>query len=354
MILLIVYVSIALGFSFLCSIAEAVLLSVTPPYVALLEKQGRAAGTLLSRFRNEINEPLSAILTLNTIAHTVGAAGAGAQAAAVFGSNYLGLASAILTLLILIFSEIIPKTLGATYWRQLAPATAHFLRFLIMFMYPFVKLSYLLTRGFSGEHTLVGFSRREFTALAEQGAAEGKLDDRELKILKNLLLLRHTTVQAVMTPRIVMFARPRDETIAEFFENWAASPFSRIPIYSDSPEKLCGFVMRRDLLMAQAEGGADKTLNEFHRKLDAVVNKTPLSRAFELFLENRAHIMMVVDEYGDVKGLVTLEDILETLLGLEIVDELDKTTDMQIKARQLWKKRAEAMGIDWHRVDQES
>jgi CBS domain containing-hemolysin-like protein len=346
MLLLIIYVVIALGFSFLCSIAEAVILSVTTPYITLMRRKGRPTGTLLAELKDDLNSSLAAILTLNTIAHTVGAAGAGAQAAKVFGSAYVGIASGVLTLLILVFSEIIPKTLGAHYWRQLAPATAYALRTLIWILYPFVKLSEMLTRGLTHGPGLTGFNREELSAMAELSAREGQLEARETSILKNLLRLRDTRVTDAMTPRTVIFSLPSTLTVEEFFWKYGSERFSRIPIYDESPGHLNGFVLRSDLLLAQARGNTDTRLHTYRREMSALPASSSLSRAFEEFLHQRAHLMIIVDEYGGIEGLLTLEDILETLLGLEIVDEGDTTADMQQLARRLWKKRAREMGLD--------
>lgn len=345
MFLLITYVSIALGFSFLCSIAEAVILSVTSAHIALLEQEEKPSGVLLRKLKEDINTPLAAILTLNTIAHTVGAAGAGAQAAAVFGSAYVGIASAVLTLLILIVSEIIPKTLGAHYWRSLAPATAYCLKFLIWALYPFVKLSETLTRGLTHGPTLRGFSRDEFAAMAELSAKEGELAQRESKILKNLLLLRETRVKDAMTPRTVVFSLPETLLVEEFFDQHENIRFSRIPIYSDNQEQVSGFVLRSELLSAQATGKGDNKLKNYRRDLQVLLSSMSLSQAFDELLRNHSHIMLVLDEYGGMEGILTLEDVLETLLGLEIVDESDKTEDMQKLARRLWKRRAQQMGL---------
>lgn len=346
MLLLIVYVLIALGFSFLCSIAEAVILSVTTPYVRLLQQKGRKAGARLGRLKEDINSSLAAILTLNTIAHTVGAAGAGAQAASVFGNAYVGIASAILTLLILIFSEIIPKTLGAHYWKQLAPATAWMLSVLVRLLYPFVKLSEVLTRGLSHGPGLTGFNREELAAMAELSEKEGQLKQQETRILKNLLRLNQTGVRDVMTPRTVIFSLSEDLTVEEFFWKYGSERFSRIPIYSKDPGHLDGFVLRSDLLLAQARGNTDTKLHTYRREMSALPETTRLSHAFDEFLRQRAHMMLIVDEYGSVEGILTLEDILETLLGLEIVDEGDINIDMQQYARRLWHKRARDMGLE--------
>ena len=346
MLLLVVYVLIALGFSFLCSIAEAVILSVTAPYVTLMQQQGRRSGELLARLKADINSSLAAILTLNTIAHTVGAAGAGAQAASVFGSAYVGIASGVLTLLILVFSEIIPKTLGAHYWRQLAPATAWMLAGLVWLLYPFVKLSKVLTRGLSHGPVLTGFNREELAVMADLSEKEGQLKQQETRILKNLLRLNRTRVTDVMTPRTVIFSLSEELTVEEFFWKYGSERFSRIPVYSEDPGHLDGFVLRNDLLLAQARGNTDTRLSTYRREMSALPETTLLSHAFDEFLRQRAHIMLIVDEYGGVEGLLTLEDILETLLGLEIVDEGDSNIDMQKYARRLWRKRAGKMGLD--------
>lgn len=346
MTLLIAYVLIALGFSFLCSIAEAVLLSVSQPYIAILEQEGRPSGPILRRLKEDINNPLAAILTLNTVAHTVGAAGAGAQAAAVFGSAYVGVASAVLTLLILVFSEIIPKTLGALYWRKLAPFTAFTLRVLIWVLYPFVWMSKQITRGLSDGPTLDGFSRQEFAAMADLGEAEGQLAKRESRIIKNLFLLHATMARDVMTPRPVVFALPDDYTVAEFFAAHPKERFSRIPLYHESLDQVTGFVLRDDLLLAQARGNSDRPLTTYRRDLPALPETTSLSAAFEACLDKRAHIVLVVDDFGGMQGILTLEDVLETLLGLEIMDEGDRIPDMQAYARRLWRKRAREMGLE--------
>lgn len=345
MTLLIIYVVIALLFSFLCSIAEAVLLSVTTAHISVLEQEEKSSGTLLRKLKADINKPLAAILTLNTIAHTVGAVGAGAQAIVVFGDAWVGVISIILTLMILVFSEIIPKTLGATYWRALAPITAHGLKFLMRILYPFVMLSELLTRGLSREIQIEGFSRKEFAAMAELGEQEGQLEERESRILKNLFLLHETVVTASMTPRPVVFSLPESLTVFEYFENHYDSRFSRIPIFAENNEIFTGFVLKDDLLLAQARNNTENTLKTYRRDLHALSDKVSLSDAFDEVLNERAHIMVIIDEYGGMEGILTMEDILETLLGLEIMDESDKTADMQKYARRMWKKRAQAMGI---------
>ena len=345
MTLLIIYITVALLFSFLCSIAEAVILSVTQAHISMLQQSGHRSGKLLAKLKADINRPLSAILTLNTIAHTVGAVGAGAQATVVFGNEWVGLFSALLTLAILVLSEIIPKTLGAVYWRSLAGITAHTLQWLVKLLYPFVVLSELVTRGIGRGHGPHGFSREEFAAMAELGEREGQLEQRESLILKNMFLLRKTSVSDAMTPRIVVFCLPETLTVGEYYAQHFDSAFSRIPVYLGSCEHLTGFVLKDDLMLAHARGNIEKKLFEYRRELPALLDTTPLSEAFEKVLGLRAHIMMIVDEYGNLLGIITMEDIFETLLGLEIMDESDRNADMQEYARRKWRKRAEDMGI---------
>lgn len=346
MILLITYVVIALGFSFLCSIAEAVILSISTAYIAVLEQDEKPYASLLTELKGDINKPLAAILTLNTIAHTVGAAGAGAQAAMVFGSAWVGVASAVLTLLILVFSEIIPKTLGAHYWRKLAPATAYGLKFLVWFLHPFVWLSERLTNGLSHGKTVEGLTRDEFAIMAELGEKEGQLDADESKILKNLFLLKETRITDIMTPRPVVFSLPMSMSVQEFFENYASSRFSRIPVYTEHQEHVTGFVLRTDLILAYARGNTVNSLETYRRDIPTLSDTASVDDAFDTLIRQRSHLMLIVDEYGGMEGIVSLEDVLETLLGLEILDEGDRSADMQQLARRLWRKRASEMGLD--------
>lgn len=340
MLLLITYILIALIFSFACSIFEAVLLSITDAHVGLMKNQKKpAAGELLEELKADISKPLAAILSLNTIAHTIGAAGAGAQATVVFGSAYLGIASVVLTLLILIFSEIIPKTLGATYWRQLAPITAYSLKYLIFVLYPLVKLSTKITANIPSEAGVTGFSRKEFVAMAEISSQSGLLAEQESQFLKNLMNLRGTQVKDAMTPRVVIFSLPQQLTVEEFFHKHDKVSFSRIPIFDSSPEDISGYVIRSDLFLAQARGNGANTLANYRRSLPALLPTMPLTHALNQMLELRVHLLLVINEYGDVEGIISLEDALETMLGLEIIDEKDRAIDMQKEAKRLWRQR---------------
>jgi hypothetical protein len=266
MTLLFTYLILALVVSFFCSIAEAVLLSVRPSYLASLEQEGNKGVLALKRLRENLDRPLSAILTMNTIAHTVGAAGVGAQAALVFGSDSIAITSAILTLLILVLSEIIPKTLGAVYWRELAPTFGILIEWLTRILLPFVWMSEKLTRFLSrSSASAYTFSRDEMEAMAEIGAKEGLLESKEVKIVQNLMRLHSLSVRDIMTPRPVIFSVLAKMTVGEFFSKHSEKPFSRIPIYGFNADDVIGYVLRTDLLIAQAKDEFDRTLSEFRR-----------------------------------------------------------------------------------------
>lgn len=345
MTLLILYVLLALGVSFLCSVMEAVLLSVTPSYIASLEQKGRSVAPKLRNLKDNIDRPLSAILSLNTIAHTVGAAGAGAQAATVFGNAYVGVFSAILTLLILVLSEIIPKTIGAVYWRQLTPAVVRTLIPIIWILIPLVKISQGITNLLSRQQRETSISREEFTALAKLGEEEGLFEEEESRILKNLFRFRSVRVKDVMTPRIVLFALPEDMTVGEMVHQHDELRFSRIPVYKDSRDDITEYVLKDEILLHAARDEEDIPIREFKREMIVVPELMPLPELFERLLDNLEHIALVVDEFGGTAGVVSMEDVVETLLGMEIVDEADSVEDMQVLARQEWFRRAKRMGI---------
>lgn len=344
--LLLFYVLIALLFSFMCSLAEATLLSITPSYIAGLKESNPKKAAQLQRLKvDNIDQSLAAILTVNTIAHTLGAIGAGSKATAVFGDAWFGVFSAVMTLLILFLTEIVPKTLGATYWRQFAGFSTVYVNVLIKSMYPLILVSEKLTKLISGGKKLHDFSRDEFVAMAGIGKEQGMINDRESKIIRNLFLFKSVEASTVMTPRIVVSAVQKDLTVEEALGDPAKVHFSRLPIYGADMDSVVGFVLREDLLVAKGHGQGNRPLSDFRRDIIAVIASTPLSRLMETLLEQRQHIALVVGEYGETKGLVTLEDVVETLLGIEILDEGDKVDDMQKLARQLWAKRAERMGI---------
>lgn len=346
MSLLIFYLFLAIGISFFCSVAEAVLLSIRPSYIGALPENNRST-QILKKLRKNLDRPLAAILTANTVAHTVGAAGVGAQASLIFGSEYLGVASAVLTLLILVFSEIIPKTLGAVYWQKLAPLFGILINWLTISLLPFVWCSEKLTRLISNSNkSAFSFSRDEMKAMAEIGKQEGILNVKEHKIVSNLMKLRKLSVRDIMTPRSVIFSVEGDMSVQDFFTAHAASPFSRIPLLGERADEMQDYVLKSDLLIAQARDEFDRTLSEFKRDLIVFPDHLSASDVYDRLVRKKNHMALVVDKYGTVQGLVTLEDAVETLIGLEITDELDKVEDMQILAHQRWRDRMQAIGID--------
>ena len=349
MFLLLLFLALALVVSFLCSIAEAVLLSVSSGFIRAAKDNGKPWAKRWEKLKADVESPLSAILSLNTIAHTIGAAGVGAQASVVFGSSALAWVSAVLTFLILVFSEIVPKTIGSYYWRQLAPAMATFLTALVVACRytGIIWMTAKITQLISPSSKAANFDREEFTALASLGEVEGHLDETESKILRNLMALRDTRVKDIMTPRPVMVIADEKLTVAEFMACEKFGAFSRIPIYKNDPDNLIGFILRADILAAQVAGRDGKRVGRFIRQIGAVMHTQNVYKTLQTMIDLNEHIMLAVDEYGSVRGLVAMEDVVETLIGLEIVDELDHTEDMQQAAHALWQKRAARKGINW-------
>lgn len=340
MTLLIIYIALALGVSFLCSIMEAVLLSVTPSYVAKLEGESGKVGTRLAEMKQNVDRPLAAILSLNTIAHTVGAAGAGAQATVVFGNQYVGIASAILTFLILVVSEIIPKTLGALHWRKLALPVTSILHPIIILMWPLVKMAEFLSKILSRGAPVATIGRDEFHALAEYGVKEGVLMEHESRLLGNVLRFGDLVARDVMTPRTVMFVLPETWTVGQVIERHGDMAFSRIPVIAQDKDRVTGFVLKTDILTSAASGSDNVILKDLAQGILSVAETIPLHTLFQRLIEEKSHIAIVLDEYGGTAGLITLEDVVESLLGLEIVDEADTVEDMQHLAREKWSRRA--------------
>jgi len=342
--LLLIYLFTALGFSFLCSLLESVLLSVTPGFMGAYEKKAPKTGRLLRSMKQDIDRPLAAILSLNTMAHTVGAAGVGAQSMVLFGSEYVAITSAALTLLILVFTEIIPKTYGALYWRELAPFTVRTVRVMIFLLYPLVFLCMTLTQLISKGKKQHGFSREEFQAIADIGIQEGQFREEESRIIKNLFLLRKLRAEDIMTPRTVMFIMSARLPVGEAIKV-PDIKFSRIPIYQDDPDRIDGFVLKADIYLEASRGNLSTTLDALRRDLPAVPETVTITQLYARFLKHRHQAALVVDEHGGVAGILTMEDIIETLLGIEIMDETDTVADMRALARQQWLKRARTLGI---------
>ncbi len=345
MLLLIIYLCIAIFTSFLCSILEAVLLSITPSFISTKIHLGKKLGTDLKKFKDNIDKPLSAILTLNTFANTAGAAGVGAQAQAVWGNEYLTIISIGLTLTILFFSEIIPKTIGAVYWRNLASPTFYIVRFLVVVLWPTVWISQYLTKLFKSNKKRSILSHADFHAMTDVGLKAGLFEESQSNIIKNLLNLKSIQTKDIMTPRTVVIAENEEMTFPDYLKKYPELHFSRIPIFKIHIDKITGFVLKDEILLNMVEKSEKNQLKDIRRKIEVVPEVAPIPELFKVLIENNTHIAMVIDEYGGMAGIVTMEDIIETLLGLEITDELDKVEDLQALARSNWKKRSKRMGL---------
>ncbi len=363
--LLIFYAIISIFFSFLCSILEAVLLSINPTFINIKKKEGKGYAETLETLKKDVDQPLIAILTLNTVAHTVGAILVGVQAKVAYAELYgtttrsifgieftedlmVGVVSTLMTILILVASEIIPKTIGATYWRQLANFTAKTLTIMVLVL-KYTGLLWLLQLftklvGGKGHHGSV-LSREDFTAMADIAHEDGVFEKSESTIIKNLIRFDEVLVKDVMTPRTVMKIAQEDRSIQDYYDENPKMRFSRIPVFSDKEDHITGFVLKDHILEEIVRGNGDAPLSEIRRELLITERNTPIPKLFELFIAKREHIALVVDEYGSVSGLATMEDVIETLLGLEIMDESDNVADLQKLARKKWETRAKEASI---------
>jgi len=317
------------------------LLTTPVSFINIKEEQGVKSAKILKRLKQNIDKPLAAILSLNTVAHTVGAAGVGSQAVIVFGEAYFGLISAILTILILVLSEILPKSIGAHYWRSIAMSSGRIIQGMIYITYPLVILSALMTKLISrrskDEQTV---SREEISAMVDIGTEEGTFEDTEKKIIQNLIKLRSVRASDVMTPRVVVATASEEITIGEFYKNKIYLHYSRIPVYSgDNKEDITGFIYRQEVFEHLAKDNFDLKLLEIKKPILVAPNVQPLTVLWEKLLSQKAHIALIVDEYGGFEGVVTMEDIIETILGLEIMDDRDVVADLQQFARDRWNER---------------
>ncbi|WP_459210404.1 CNNM domain-containing protein [Aquimarina rhabdastrellae] len=364
MTLLILYGIVSIFFSFLCSILEAVLLSVTPTFINVKKKEGKGYATSLEDLKKDVDRPLIAILTLNTIAHTVGAILVGVQAKVAYAEMYgsetrsflgiemtedimVGVVSSIMTILILVASEIVPKTIGATYWKQLANFTAKALNVLI-FPLKWTGILWLLQLttkliGKGGHGSVL--SREDFSAMADIAQEEGVFEESESQVIKNLLNFNEIAAKDIMTPRSVLKIASEEQNITEFFEENKELRFSRIPVYKDNPDNITGYILKDEVYKKLAEDQHQLSLRDLKRKMFVVDRNVAVPHLFEKLIEHKEHVALVVDEYGSINGLVSMEDVIETLLGLEIMDESDTEADMQTIARRNWKIRAKRMGI---------
>ena len=326
MTLLLAYFFLALFLSFLCSLLEAVLLSTPASYSSILSKQNASQGDRLERFKENINRPLAAILTLNTFAHTLGAAGVGAQTLELYGESSVAIASGILTLLILVFSEIIPKTIGSVYWRGLIGNTTLIIEVLIFFTYPLVLLAEYISNFGEDEATV---TREEVIAMAEMGEDEGVLEEQETDIIENTLKLKDVKVKDIMTPRSVIFAVNSDFTVGQVLEEHETLDFTRIPIFEGNLDDIKGMVNRYEIINRKAEDQFSTRMHEISQEVPFVNENDPIDKVLELFIKNRDHMALVKDNDHILTGLITLEDAIETILGQEIVDEHDSVVDMR-------------------------
>ena len=339
MILLLLYLFLALVVSFACSIMESVLLSTPKSFLMVKKEKGYKWADSFINLKTDIDKSLSAILTLNTVAHTIGAAGVGAEAVKIFGEVYFGLVSAVLTLLILVFTEIIPKTIGARYWRNLTFITSALIKFTIYSTYPLVILSSRITKLISKSSNEKTTNRDEIAALATIGAEEGVFSENEFKVINNILQLKNVKVADIMTPRVVVAVADQSMKLDEFLKAKKYLNFSRIPVYDNNEENITGYILRRTVMEKLAEDNHTMTLDLFRRDILTLPNTVELFTLWEKLLEHKEHIALIIDEHGGFDGIVTMEDVIETMLGLEIVDEKDTVTNMQQLAREKWKAR---------------
>lgn len=339
MTLLVIYLLIAIGVSFMCSILEAVLLSVTHGFVEKELTLRPRRAQVLKEVKDDLDESISSILILNTFAHTMGAAGVGAQASKVFGVRWETLIAFLLTLAILYLSEIIPKTLGAKFWQRLALPSALIIKWLVKLLFPLVWLSARLTSLFSRGDQPGFVSREELAALAKLGARHGALGDQESELLENILQLRYTRTGEILTPRTVVSAIRGSQSVSEALAEISDVPFTRIPVYQSDLDSIEGLVLRPRLHEAEREGGEDKPLSDYVIPIYRVSEELPVLRLLDLFIKRKEHMFLVEDEYGQTSGIVTLEDAVETLLGREIMDESDTVEDMQELARTNYRGR---------------
>lgn len=338
MILLLVFLLSALAVSFLCSILEACLMSTPISYITMREEEGYKPATKFKEFKQNSSRPIAAILSLNTIANTIGAAGVGAQATEVFGSQWFGLSSAVMTILVLIFAEIIPKTIGTNCWRSLMGFTTRVISILVIIMFPLVILAEKLTKLISPKDNEASVSREEVSAMANVAEEAGDLEEDENAIIQNVINMDELTVADVMTPRVVVAMAPEKMMVKNFYKDKRFFHHSRIPVYANDDEYITGYILRIEALQMMAEDKHDVTLGELRRDIPSFQEDTTLDIVWDEMLGKDEQIAAVINEYGSFQGVVSLEDMIETLLGSEIVDEYDTVRDMQQFARERWER----------------
>ena len=337
--LLLTFLLSAMAISFLCSVLESVLMSTPLSFITMREEEGYKPATKFKQFKQENSRPIAAILSLNTIANTIGAAGVGAQATAVFGSQWFGVVSAVTTILILFFSEIIPKTIGTTRWRSLMGFTTRCISVLVVILFPIVIVVEWLTKIITPKDQEAAVSREEVSAMANVAEEEEVLDEDENAVIQNLMKMDDIPATDAMTPRVVAAIAPESMTLRTFYRNKTFRHHSRIPVYADSDEYITGYILRSDALQLLADDKFDETLGSIKRPIELFNEETPLGEIWDAMLEKNEQICCIIDEYGCFEGILSLEDVIETLLGSEIVDESDVASDMQEYARQRWARQ---------------
>jgi len=323
------------------------LLSISPAFVQSEVQKGSRTGKLLQGFKENVDRPLAAILTLNTVAHTVGAIGVGAQATKIWPDSPMStmVVPVVMTLVILILSEIIPKTIGANNWQSLAGFTSVSLDWIIKLLFPLVWVSQLITKKLKKDKNKSVLSRSDFTAMSQIAKDTGVFQPGESRIMENLMKFNSIQAKDVMTPRTVIKASKADETINAFYEKNSNLRFSRVPIFTDTKDAISHYFLKDDLLKAMIDKKGQEAVSTIKREITIVNENINILKLFDQLMEKREHIALVVDEFGGTAGLVTMEDIIETLLGMEIVDEFDNIEDMQSLARKKWQERAEKLGL---------
>lgn len=338
MIELLIFLFVALGVSFLCSVLEATLMSTPISYITMLEEEGVGYASRLKHFKQDSSRPLAAILSLNTIANTIGAAGVGRQATILFGSAWFGVVSAITTILILVFSEIIPKTIGTSHWKSLTGFATSAIQSLILVLYPVVVAVEYIQKMVAGKGSDLAVSREEISAMAEVAEETGELEEDENEIIQNLINIDELTVGDAMTPRVVAAIAPESMSIKTFYKDRRFLHHSRIPVYADNDEYISGYILRVDALQLMAEDKFDVTLADIRRKIASFQQTDTIDKVWDYMVRHKEQIAAVINKYGTFEGLITMEDIIETVLGDEIVDERDTVVDMQQLAKDKWKK----------------
>lgn len=356
--LLLIFATVSIFFSFLCSILEAVLLSITDTFMQVKEKEGATYISSLRELKKDVDKPLIAILTLNTLAHTVGAILVGVQAEAMvtaseynssyFGIPFVGIISGIMTILILVVSEIIPKTIGATYWQGLSSFSTKTLKIMVAILkYTGILWVLQLTTKAIGKSAHINtMTREDFIAITDTAEKEGVFDPSEGQYIKSLMNFNKIEVKDIMTPRSVMFMAAQSTKIKDFFEQNQELRFSRIPVFGENRDDIKGYVLKDHILEDIIHDKPAETLEDLRREINIVPANMPIPQLFEKMIATKEHVALVVDDYGSAQGLASMEDVIETMLGLEIMDESDNVEDMQQLARKNWQKRSKSLGLE--------